>query len=455
MKKILVLGAGRSAYALIDYLLRHAESGGYIVTVADADLEAARQKIGDHVAGNPVQLNVAEIAERRALIAAHDLCISLLPPHLHLWAARDCVQIGRHLLTASYVSPDMQALDAEARAQGVMLMNELGLDPGIDHMSAMQRLRQIKTNGGRITGFYSSTGGLVAPASDDNPWHYKFSWNPRNVVLAGQSMAQFKEQGRLRFIPYSRLFRQTRPVEIPGKGRWEAYANRDSLTYIQAYGIEDADTVFRGTIRHEGFCAAWDAVIRLGLTNPDWQVPDLRYYDWAGLTEALLGPAGIPGYTLRDKAAIVLGESPDSAVMERLAWLGIFDPKPIGLAQGSPVDALQNLLLEKWGMRPEDRDMILMQHVIEYEREGRAHTLRSTLALEGIDARHTAMTITVGLPLGILARHLLAGSVAPTPGVHIPLASEVYEPILSELEQYGVRFTEEEWMADSDFRRRM
>lgn len=339
------------------------------MTVADADPEAARQKIGDHLAGNPARLDASDDAERRALIAAHDLCISLLPPHLHLAAARDCIHAGRHLLTASYVSPDMQALDAEARARGVMLMNEMGLDPGIDHMSAMQRLRQIKAKGGRVTAFYSSTGGLVAPDSDDNPWHYKFSWNPRNVVLAGQGVAQFKEKGALRFIPYGRLFRQTRPVQIPGKGRWEAYANRDSLGYVPAYGLEEADTVFRGTIRHEGFCAAWDALIRLGLTNPDWQVPHLGQYDWAGLTEALLGPVGAPGQTLRAQAAAVLGESPDSEVMERLTWLGIFEPKPIGLTQGSPADALQNLLLEKWSMRPADKDMILMQHLIEYEHQ--------------------------------------------------------------------------------------
>lgn len=441
MKKVLVLGAGRSATALIDYLLQHASAGDYRVVVADAQVALARQKVGGHPRGEAVGLDAANASARRALVEACDVAVSLLPPTLHVEVARDCLALGKHLVTASYVSDALRALDADARERGLVFMNELGLDPGIDHMSAVQRIRHIQQQGGRITAFYSSTGGLVAPESDDNPWHYKFSWNPRNVVLAGQGTAQYLEQGRMRFIPYHRLFEQYRLIQVPGMGEWEVYANRDSLQYQSAYGLHGVETIFRGTIRHRGFCEGWNALVRLGLTDPHFTVPNSEAMTYADLVEALLGNAPHRG-SLQERVAQLLNTSVESMVMQQLAWLGIFEERPIGLKNASPALALEQLLLEKWAMQPHDRDMVIMQHIFEYVLEGRQHRLTSTLVAKGDDSVHTAMARLVGWPAGIFARRLLVGAPAPV-GVRIPTDPEVYEPVMVDLEALGVRFEEE------------
>ncbi|MCS7037273.1 MAG: saccharopine dehydrogenase C-terminal domain-containing protein [Saprospiraceae bacterium] len=443
-KKVLVLGAGRSATALIDYLLEHASAGDYRVVVADAQAELARQKVGGHLRGEAVGLDAADVSARRVLVEACDVAVSLLPPALHVEVARDCLALGKHLVTASYVSEALRALDAEARARGLVFMNELGLDPGIDHMSAVQRIRHIRAQEGRITAFYSSTGGLVALESDDNPWHYKFSWNPRNVVLAGQGVAQYLEGGRLRFIPYQRLFEQYRLIQVPNMGEWEVYANRDSLQYRSAYGLEEAETLFRGTIRHRGFCDGWNALVRLGLTESSFIVPNSETMTYAGLVEALLGNGGGAG-SLQERVARLLNlkEGDSSAVVKQLEWLGLFEERPIGLKNASPAQALEHLLLEKWAMQPHDRDMVIMQHIFEYVLEGRQRRLTSTLVAKGDDSVHTAMARLVGWPAGIFARRLLAGATAPT-GVRIPTDAEVYEPVMAELEAMGVHFVEED-----------
>lgn len=442
MKKVLVLGAGRSATALIDYLLQHASAGDYRVVVADAQVALARQKVGGHPRGEAVGLDAADAPARRGLVEACDVVVSLLPPTLHVEVARDCLASGKHLVTASYVSDALRVLDADARARGLVFMNELGLDPGIDHMSAVQRIRHIQQQGGRITAFYSSTGGLVAPESDDNPWHYKFSWNPRNVVLAGQGTAQYLEQGRMRFIPYHRLFEQYRLIQVPGMGEWEVYANRDSLQYQAAYSLQEAETLFRGTIRHRGFCEGWNALVRLGLTDPHFVVPNSEAMTYAGLVEALLGNAPHCG-SLHERVAQLLHIDVEGTVMQQLAWLGIFEERPIGLKNASPALALEQLLLEKWAMQPHDRDMVIMQHIFDYVLEGRQHRLTSTLVAKGDDSVHTAMARLVGWPAGIFARRLLLGASAPV-GVRIPTDPEVYEPVMAELEALGVRFVEEE-----------
>lgn len=442
MKKVLVLGAGRSATALIDYLLDYAAVDDYRVVVADAQLALARQKVGGRLRGEAVGLDASDAAARRALVEACDVVVSLLPPVLHGEVALDCLALSRHLITASYVSDALRALDADARARGLVFMNELGLDPGIDHMSAVQRIHHLHQQGGRITAFYSSTGGLVAPESDDNPWHYKFSWNPRNVVLAGQGTAQYLEQGRLRFIPYHRIFEQYRLIQVPGMGEWEVYANRDSLQYRAAYHLQEAETLFRGTIRHRGFCEGWNALVQLGLTDPQFVLPNSATMTYAELVEAFLGHYPHGG-SLQERTAGLLRVTPDSPVMHQLEWLGIFAERPIGLKNASPALALEQLLLEKWAMQPNDRDMVIMQHIFEYRLEGQPHRLTSTLVAKGSDSTHTAMARLVGWPAGIFARRLLQGMVVPV-GVRIPTDPEVYEPVLAELETLGVRFWEEE-----------
>lgn len=442
MQNLLIIGAGRSATALIHYILEAARQHNFFVTIADADLETAQRKIGDHPNGRAIWLDAAKTADRRDVIQRHDVVVSLLPPQMHLEVAQDCIRLGKHMVTASYVSKQVLRLGDEARQRALVFMNEIGLDPGIDHMSAMQRIHQIKASGGKITGFYSYTGGLVAPESDDNPWHYKFSWNPRNVVLAGQGTAQFLEDGKLKYIPYRRLFRQYRLVDIPGMGEWEVYANRDSLLYREAYGLQDIKTLFRGTIRHRGFCDAWNALVRIGLTDATFPIVDSDQLTYHDLMEAFLGISQHSG-SVKDRMAKLIEVEPESPVMQKLEWLGLFSRRRIPVQNATPALILENLLLEKWALEPQDRDMVIMQHVFEYELNREKRKLTSTLVMKGNDSSDTAMSRLVGLPLGIFVKLLMLGRISTT-GVSIPIMPEVYEPVMKELETLGVKFTEQE-----------
>lgn len=442
MKNVLIIGAGRSATALIGYILNEAPKHNFLVTVGDADIELARRKVKDHTHGRAIWLDASKPNDRRDVIARHDVIVSLLPPQMHLEVAQDCIALGKHMVTASYVSKQVFRLGDEARQRALVFMNELGLDPGIDHMSAMQRIHQIKNNGGKINAFYSYTGGLVAPESDDNPWHYKFSWNPRNVVLAGQGTAQFLEDSKLKYIPYRRLFRQYRTVDIPGMGEWEVYANRDSLMYKEAYGLQNIRTMFRGTIRHKGFCDAWNALVRIGLTDATFPIVDSDKLTYHDLMEAFLGISQHTG-SVKDRVARMIETDPDSDIMHKLEWLGLFSKRRIKLQNATPALILENLLLEKWALRPEDRDMVIMQHVFEYEQQRKRRKMTSTLVMKGYNSEETAMSRLVGLPLGIFVKLLMMGKISTT-GVNIPTMPEVYEPVMAELEDYGVKFMEED-----------
>jgi saccharopine dehydrogenase (NADP+, L-glutamate forming) len=442
MKNLLIIGAGRSATALINYILEQARQHDFFVTVADSELELARQKVGDHPKGRAIWLDASKTNDRRDVISRHDVVVSLLPPQMHLEVAQDCISLGKHMVTASYVSKQVFRLGDEARQRALVFMNELGLDPGIDHMSAMQRIHKIKGEGGKITAFYSYTGGLVAPESDNNPWHYKFSWNPRNVVLAGQGTAQFLENNKLKYIPYRRLFRQYRLVDIPEMGEWEVYANRDSLLYKEAYGLQNIRTLFRGTIRHRGFCDAWNALVRIGLTDATFPIVDSDKLTYHDLMEAFLGISQHTG-SVKDRIAKMIEVEPDSEVMQKLEWLGLFSKHRIKVKNATPALILEHLLLEKWRLEPDEKDMVIMQHVFEYEQQRRKRKLTSTLVMKGENGVETAMSRLVGLPLGIFVKLLMLGKVSTT-GVSIPTMPEVYEPVMKELEEYGVKFTEQE-----------
>ncbi len=442
MKNLLIIGAGRSATALINYILDQARQHDFFITVADADLESARRKINDHPKGRAIWLDASKTNDRRDVINRHDVVVSLLPPQMHLEVAQDCISLGKHMVTASYVSKQVFRLGDEARQRALVFMNELGLDPGIDHMSAMQRIHKIKGQGGKITAFYSYTGGLVAPESDNNPWHYKFSWNPRNVVLAGQGTAQFLENGKLKYIPYRRLFRQYRMVDIPNMGQWEVYANRDSLLYKDAYGLQDIKTLFRGTIRHKGFCDAWNALVRIGLTDATFPIVDSDQLTYHDLMEAFLGISQHTG-SVKDRVAKMIETEPDGEIMQKLEWLGLFSKRRIKVKNATPSLILENLLLEKWALEPDEKDMVIMQHVFEYDLQRKKRKLTSTLVMEGENSQETAMSRLVGLPLGIFVKLLMLGKISTT-GVNIPTMPEVYEPVMKELEEYGVKFYEQE-----------
>lgn len=440
MSNVLIIGAGRSSNALIKYMLDTAAELHWSVTVADADLALAQTKIGAHPNGKAVSLDAMNPDERSALVQQADIVISLLPPHLHAEVAQDCLRYRKHLITASYVAKEINALHEEAQRLGLLFMGEMGLDPGIDHMSAMRSIHWIQQQGGTLEAFRSYTGGLIAPESDTNPWHYKFSWNPRNVVLAGQGTAQYIEDQHLRFIPYNRLFKSFHTIQVPGMGPFEAYANRDSLAYRSLYGLRDIPTILRGTLRYPGFCAAWHALVQIGLTDNSFRIPNcssMTYREWL---EAFIRHNN-PGNNLEARTASFLGEDPESPVMQKLEWLGLFSDQMIPIDEGSPALILENLLLSKWELGPEDKDMVIMQHEFDYTLDKQNHRMISSLVMKGQDPQDTAMARLVGLPMGVLAKLMLQRKIKLA-GVQIPVMAAVYEPVLSELENYGVVFQE-------------
>jgi saccharopine dehydrogenase (NADP+, L-glutamate forming) len=441
MKKILILGAGLSSNALIRYLIERSEANDWFVLVADASLEMATRKTEGHLRAGAIQLDASDMMQRINAIREADLVISMLPARMHPPVACDCVDSGKHLITASYVSPEMGALDAEAKARGLLLLNEIGVDPGIDHMSAMQVIHRLKAEGAEITAFESNTGGLVSPKHDNNPWNYKFTWNPRNVVLAGQGGAQFLHNGMYKYIPYYKIFRRYERIYVLDLGEFEAYPNRDSLKYQHAYGLDKVHTMFRGTIRRPGYCRAWDMMVQLGLTDDSFTVHNSEKMTIREFTNSFL--AWSPTMAVEDKVAEYLGVDKDSETMYKIRWLGLFSNEPIGLKDVTPAQILQHILSRKWALDPEDKDMIVMQHQFEYQLQGRKKKILSSMVFRGTDSDNTAMAMTVGLPVAIAAKLLLTGKISLR-GVHIPLQKEIYEPVMKELEEFGIRFVEEE-----------
>lgn len=439
MTNILIIGAGRSTSSLIGYMLQHASTRQWHITVADADKKLASAKIaGYEQVATAVAFDVTNAVLREKLIGEADFVISMLPASMHGDVARDCVRLGRHMATASYVSAEMKALDGEARDKKLLLLNESGLDPGIDHASAMKMIHQIQSQGGRITSFKSFCGGLVAPESNDNPWGYKFSWNPRNVVMAGQGTAQYIEQGRLKCIPYNRLFTQTDTIDVEGYGRFDAYANRDSISYEAPYGLQGIDTILRGTLRMPGYCKAWHVFVKLGLTDESFKIHEANKMTYTDLVASYL-PAGTG--SVKERLTEFMGHEMDQEVMEKLEYLELFDHKPITRTEATPALLLQDLLEEKWLLKPGDKDMIVMQHQFEYEMNGSRKKAESSLVVIGDDEIHTAMAKTVGLPLAICVKNFLAGGFRLY-GVQIPTVKEIYEPLLEELDAMGIRFVE-------------
>lgn len=437
MNKILIIGAGRSTSSLISYLIKKSEIYGWQITVADNDIRLAESKAKGSNA-KAVAFDVNNIEERENLIKSHDFVISMLPAFMHGDVARDCVKLGKHIATASYVSNDMKELNALAKEKGLLLLNECGLDPGIDHASAMKIIHELKDKGATITSFKSFCGGLVAPESNDNPWGYKFSWNPRNVILAGQGTAQFIEGGNLKFIPYNRLFTQIDSVEVDGYGSFDAYANRDSISYKEPYGLNDVQTLLRGTLRETGYCKAWNVFVKLGFTDDTYKIKDADKLTYTQLLEAFLPEEKA---STKERLKNFMGHEWNADVEKKLDYLELFSNKKIKLKEGSPAQLLQDLLEEKWKLKHGDKDMIVMQHLFEYTLNSKAHKLTSSLVVTGDDEEHTAMAKTVGLPLAITVKNFLTGKFKLS-GVQIPIVPEIYEPLLKELEDYRIIFKE-------------
>jgi len=438
MQQLLLFGAGKSATSLIRYLIDVSAGRDWRLIVAESNLALAESKIGNAPHARAVQVDVANEDERNALVSQAEIVISLLPPALHFLVARSCIAAKKNLLTASYVDEKIRALEPEIRDNGLLFLCEMGLDPGIDHMSALQMISAIKQDDGHILSFHSHTGGLVAPESDDNPWHYKISWNPRNVVLAGSAGARYKEKGRTVNITYEEVFGSTGTIQLPETGPLAWYPNRDSLSYIPVYGLEEAETFIRTTLRYPVFCEGWKPFVQAGLT--DDSRPLSRQPLIAGgppdKSRPLAGGLTFADWSIPLLPYVTAGNRP------LFEYLGIFDPAPIPSAASTSADVLQHLLETKLAMAPRDKDMIVMQHEIGFIKAGRRYTEKSTLVVKGEDSLHTAMARTVGLPLGIAAKLVLEGKLSLR-GLHIPILPEIYDPVLAELDELGIRFERE------------
>ncbi len=440
-RNVLVVGAGKSTAYLFDYFLQHAKSENLQLTVADLTTDQIPKRVQNHPACKAISLDVMSDKERRASIKAADIVISMLPPRFHIKVAEDCADFGKNLVTASYISEEIKALDSKVKDKGLVFMNEIGLDPGIDHMSAMQVIDRIRKKGGKMLLFESFTGGLVAPESDNNLWNYKFSWNPRNVVLAGQGgAAKFMQEGTYKYIPYHKLFRRTEFMEIEGYGTFEAYANRDSLNYRKAYGLEDALTLYRGTMRRVGFSKAWNMFVQLGMTDDSYQVENSYNMSYRDFTNLFLPYS--PTDTVELKLRHYLKIDQDDIMWLKLLELDLFNAnKTIGLKNATPAQMLQKILEDSWTMANDDKDMIVMYHKFGYEIGGKRKQLDSNMVVIGENRTHTAMAKTVGLPVAMAALLILNRKIV-SPGVQIPIKSEVYNPILKQLIDYGIIFHE-------------
>lgn len=443
MRHILIIGAGRSASSLIQYLLNKSEEENLHLTIGDLSLELAQRKTNHHKNATAIALDIFNENQRREEIQKADIVISMLPAHMHIEVAKDCIIYKKHMVTASYISEAMQNLDALAKENNLVFMNEIGLDPGVDHMSAMKVIDEIREQGGKIILFESFCGGLVAPESDNNLWNYKFTWNPRNVVLAGQGgAAKFVQEGTYKYIPYHKLFRRTEFMEVEGYGRFEGYANRDSLKYRSVYGLDDALTLYRGTIRRVGFSKAWNMFVQLGMTDDSYTMEDSETMTYREFTNSFLPYH--PTDSVEIKLRLSLKIDQDDIKWDKLLELDLFNEhKMVGLKNATPAQILEKILTDSWGLEENDKDMIVMYHKFGYEINGEEKQIDSKMVCLGDDQTYTAMAKTVGLPVAIATLQILNGNIK-TPGVQLPINKEVYLPILKELEDYGVVFNEKE-----------
>ena len=443
MRKILVIGAGKSTSQLVNYLLSKSDTEDLQITVGDISIDNAQKLINDHKNATAISLDVFNKEEREQAIKAATIVISMLPARFHIEVARDCVTFEKSMVTASYISEEMEALDSAVREKGLVFMNEIGLDPGIDHMSAMQVIDRIRDKGGKMILFESFTGGLVAPESDTNLWNYKFTWNPRNVVLAGQGgAAEFIQEGTYKYIPYQRLFRRTEFLQIEGHGRFEGYANRNSLKYRSVYGLDDIPTLYRGTIRRVGFSRAWQMFVLLGMTDDSYQLEKTEHMSYRDYVNLFLPYSPTDSVELKLRHYLKIDQ--DDLLWDKLLELDLFNAtKKLGLTNATPAQALQRILEDKWTLDAKDKDMIVMYHKFGYELDGKRKQIDATMVNIGEDQVETAMARTVGLPVAMATLRILNGEIT-TPGVQLPIKKEVYEPILKELEEYGITFKEYE-----------
>ncbi len=442
MKTILIFGSGRSAPSLIKYLADLSTTLDWRIIIADKHIDQAIRNISGIQKCKLITLDISDEKSTEELVGKSDLVLSMLPFRFHELVLKSCLIHKVNLITPSYESREMKELESEIEKAGILVLNEMGLDPGIDHMSAMKVIDEIRMDGHNLTAFESFTGGLMAPEYDDNTWQYKFTWNPRNVILAGQGGAvRFLHNGRHKYIPYTKVFRRTEKIEIEGHGTFEGYANRDSLDYLDKYDLEGVSTIYRGTLRRPGFCRAWDIFVQIGVTDDSFIVEESESMTFREFINSFL-PFN-PTDSVELKLMHYLKIDQDSGLMEKLQSLNIFSDQKIGLSRATPAKILEHILKQSWTMKPDDKDMIVMWHKFFYRASnGKPYQKTSSLVVLGEDSSHTAMAKTVGLPMGIVAKLILSGEIK-LKGLQLPVKKEIYEPVLKELQQKGIHFKEQ------------
>lgn len=438
MTNILLLGAGRTAFYLVKYLLNTCEEHNWHLTVGDFNVQNIDDIVENHERLSKIKFDINDSALAKQEIGHATAVISLLPAQFHIEVGRTCLELGKHFFSASYVSDDFKELKSEIAQKGLLFLKETGLDPGLDHMSAMRVLDHIRAKGGEIKKFYSYTGGLMSPSHQDNPWEYKFTWNPMFVVTAGRDGGMYLRDGRIKRIPYHRLFKEIDELQMPGYGVFDAYYNRNSLKYINEYHLDDVKTVVRYTLRRQGFCEAWHPLVSLGLTD---NIHEFDFDKPITNRQFLNLFIRIGDGTLEERVSRVINQPQYSEVFRKLKWLGLFDDVEIPLMKGTSAAFLREILMPKWEMESSEKDMIYMAHVCYYTLDGKTFKHKSYLAVEGINRSETAMAKTVGLPLAIAAKQKLLGNIELS-GLHIPTVPELYHPILNELADLGVEFAE-------------
>ena len=443
MRTILIIGAGKSTAYLVQYLLQKSEAEQLRIILADKNSAYAEKLINQHPNGQAIAFDVFDKQQREKEIKKADIVVSMLPARFHIEVAKDCLRLSKNMVTASYVSNEMQALHKDAEAKGLLFLNEMGVDPGIDHMSAMAVIDRIKASGGEMLLFESFTGGLVAPESDDNLWNYKFTWNPRNVVTAGQGgAAKFLQEGKFKYIPYHRLFRRTEFLEVDGYGRFEAYANRDSLKYQNIYGLNAIQTLYRGTIRRVGFGKAWQIFIMLGMKDDSYTIEDSEHMSYRDFVNSFLPYSHSDSVELKLRHQLKIDQ--DDIIWEKLEELDLFNHnKKVELKNATPAQILQKILMDSWTLKQEDKDMIVMYHKFGYELNGKKYQIDATMVCKGDNQTYTAMAKTVGLPVAIGTLKLLNNEFN-LKGVQIPIKKAIYKPILNELEDFDIIFKEKQ-----------
>lgn len=435
MKTILVLGAGMVSRPMIRYFL---DQPNYHVIMASRTVSKAEQMIDGHPQGEAISLDVNDDKKVEDLISKADVVVSLLPYTYHVKVAEMCIQHKKQMITTSYVSDAMRALDQKAKTAGILILNECGLDPGIDHMSAMRIIHEVEKKNGKVISFKSTTGALPAHEANNNPFGYKFSWSPRGVLLASRNAAKWLENGKEISIPGEQLFENYSIQDVKGTGAFENYPNRNSIPYKEIYGLKHAQTVYRGTFRMTGWCETIRAIVALGWLSeePPKGFTGKTYGD---LTRHLIGAK--PKDDLPQMTAKILGLKPYAAILKRLQWLGLFGDEPLPVDKNNPLDYLNVLTLQKMSMGPHERDMVVMHHEFIAEYKTKKEYITSTLVDYGIPDEDTSVARTVALPAAIAVKMILNKQITLN-GVHIPVIPEIYNPILDELEGLGITFKE-------------